>query len=424
MIQKWRLAAVSLGAVFGCLVIIIAVVYFNRSDLRWLTIPVPESPAFKGKTEKKTVTPQVQVKARPATELNRERVLSTDGLKVAAYEGSNRLDQVIWETTGSLDADLLSGVKDLKDAVGLYPTAKDKIVIKPVSRTACSFTEPFQVTFSGEAYEIRLPVEPIALGCWKARDTISAALAVAILEREVPEYANAPSWLIYGIALNFSDLGYTWERRAVLDSDKAPRLLIRQLKDSGDLAWADGYWALRAFSARKGKQALFDWIEAMRTGASWQEALGKSSGESVDEFESEYEKWANSYLEQKCANRRLVMDQVAKLRLRQDKDVIPVLADFVENNPLDWYTGNARYFLNYARFRCGMYDSAIEGFSDLLLNKPESTTWQDKARYFFGRAYELSGYPPLAEKQFRYAALSDNPLLIKLARKRLQEVSH
>lgn len=420
--RKWRMAALIFGSVTASLAVVALFIYIEWGDLRWLTA----QPVGSDVRVQHNFTPEapssIRVVPKKKNYLPPRRILSTDGLRVTQYGGADRLDDKIWQTTEGLDQDLLDAVKDLKDAVGLYPTAADRVTVVPLPQSQCTFREPFEVVPSGAGFKVNLPVEPLALGMWKARDALSASLAVSILEREVPTLRDAPSWLIYGIALNFSDLGYTWERRAVLDSDGAPKLLIRRLKDAGNLSWADGYWALRAFSFRKGRGAVFGWIEAMRAGESWREALTGSSGESPDDFEAAYVKWTTRYLDQKCANRRFLLDQVAKLRLRRERDVVPVLSKFVEEHPLDWYAGNARYFLNYARFRIGRYDRAIEGFSDLLLNQPESTTWQGKAHYFMGRAYQLSGYAPLAEEQFKIAALSDNPLLVKLAVRRIKEV--
>lgn len=421
--RKRRMTVLILGSIIASFGTLALFVYLQWGNLKWLGTPtVPPGSSGHHRVVSEVHAPLRVVPPKKISPPPR-RILSTDGLKVMKYAGSNGLDKRIWETTNGLDQDLLDAVKDLKDAVGLYPSASDRMVVVPLPRSKCAFREPFEVIPFGEGFRVKLPVEPIALGMWKARESLSAALAVSILEREVPSLREAPSWLIHGIAMDFSELGHTWELRTVLESDEPPRLLIRQLKYAGDLAWVDGYWALRAFSERKGEQALFDWIEAMRTGLSWRDALTKSSGETPEEFEAEYEKWATEHLDQKCANRRFLLDQVAKLRLREEKDVVPVLSKFVEEHPLDWYAGNARYFLNYARFRLGMYDRAIEGFSDLLLNDAESTTWQGKAHYFMGRAYQLSGYAPLAEEQFRTALLSDNPLLVKLAKRRLKEVS-
>jgi TolA-binding protein len=117
------------------------------------------------------------------------------------------------------------------------------------------------------------------------------------------------------------------------------------------------------------------------------------------------------------------LDAVALLRLQKESQAMPVLEALVRNRPLDVYAGDAKYFLNYARFREGDYEEAINGFTDLLVNAPGSTTWQGKAHYFLGRSYQLSGYWPLAIREFMLASLEpDSATLRKLARQRLAEV--
>jgi tetratricopeptide (TPR) repeat protein len=351
------------------------------------------------------------------------RALSWENLTVGAIEGDLRLKPPVAKVLDLLDQDLLGAVKDLKDDSGLFPCAANHVVFVPVSRKEAAFREAYSVLPAKTGMRVEVPVEPLVLGWWTGRAALESALAEALLLEEVPALSKAPAWLRAGAALQLSGFGETYTRRVLLDWGPPPAQLIRPLRDSGDQAWADGYFAMRAFVAEKGDEALRRWIEAMRAGKGWEEALRSAAGESFDEFDGRYRNWAQAYLRGLCVNRQVLLDAVAYLRQEKDQEAYPLLKDFVEKQPLDLYAGNARYFLNYCRYRLGEYDRAIEGFTDLLVNASSATTWQGKAHYFAGRCYQLTGYPPLAIQQYRLAALDpDDALLEQLAQKRLKEL--
>ncbi len=418
-----RTVAIASAAVLLCLSALIVLFFLSRGNVARHPVPTPR----KGlplhlQNRKKVKAAPVLKKTKPPS-YAQQRILSTSGLRVAKYEGNNRLEKQVWKTTGELQEDLIEAVKDLKDTVGLFPTAADRITFVLKAQSNYTFSEPFFISSDGREIRVELPIEPLVLGWWKPGEILSAALAGAILEKEVPSYSKAPLWFRFGAALRLSGFGETYAHRFVINSDRRPQRLIRPLSDSGELSCLDGYWAIRSFTADRGTGALLAWIETMRAGNSCGQALALSAGENLSDFERNYYKWTSAYLGKKCANRRFLLDQVMRLRLRQPAKVIPALEKFIENHPLDWYAGNARYFLNYARFRRGNYSRAIDGFTDLLVNAPSETSWQAKAHYFLGRSYQLSGYGAIALDEFKEAALSADPLLKKLAKQRLKEVS-
>ncbi len=330
---------------------------------------------------------------------------------------------MVRRTLDHLDQDLLDAVKDLKDASGLFPVSENRAVIVPVARGEMPFREAYAVSLTQNGARVQLPLEPLVLGWWPARAALASSLAEAILLEEAPRYAEAPSWLRHGIALHLSGFGREYADRAVLESPLAPPQLVRPLDEAGDLSWLDGYWAVRALGARSGDEVVKRWVQGMFEGLAWKEALENACGENPRAFEEQYRAWTASYLRDRCANRRDLLDAVALLRLQKESQALPALDALVKNRPLDLYAGNARYFLNYARFREGNYREAINGFTDLLVNAPASTAWQGKAHYFLGRSYQLSGYWPLAIREFMLASLDpDSDLLRKLARERLAEV--
>ena len=351
------------------------------------------------------------------------RRLSWTGIKIGAYTGSGKLNPDVQRTLGRLDQDLLDAIKDLKDLSGLFPTADDHVTIVPMDRQDCGFDEAYRVAVAGGQARVELPIEPLILGWWRPRQVLAAALASAILMGEVPSYAEAPSWLRYGMALQLSGFGRLYARRTLLDSDKPPLQLARPLGDSADLAWVDGYWAARAFVAANGDDALRNWIEAMRSAMPWDQALLQAGGESPQHYEARYQSWVKAHLRDLCVSREDLRDAVALLRQQREKEALVLLEAFVKERPLDLYNGNARYYLNYARYRLGLYDRAIEGFTDLLVNFVTTTSWQAKAHYFMGRCYQLSGYGPLAQHEFELSMLApDDPLLVKLSKQRLSEI--
>lgn len=353
----------------------------------------------------------------------RSKVLSWDGLSVRPCTSEIRLDPMVRPLLGRLDQTLLDAVKDLKDASGLYPVADDRAAFLPISRKEASFKEPYAVRQERDGVLVELPLEPIVLGWWPARTVVASALAEAVLMEAAPRYAEAPSWLRHGMALHLSRFGETYAERAILDSSLPPPQMVRALDEAADLSWADGYWAVRALAARSGDDAVKRWAQEMFEGRPWAEALKEAAGETTVDFEGRYRTWAGAYLRDLCANRQELTDAVALLRLQRESEALPGLESFVQNRPLDLYAGNARYYLNYARFRDGNYRDATNGFTDLLVNAPATTSMQGKAHYFLGRCYQLSGYRPLAVKEYMLASLDpDSALLQRLAKEHLAEV--
>lgn len=353
----------------------------------------------------------------------RSKVLSWDGLRLKPCASEVRLDPMVKPVLDLLDQGVLNAVKDLKDASGLFPVSEDRVYFEPISRKEASFREPYAVITEREGLRVELPVEPIVLDWWPARTVMASALAEAILIDAAPRFAEAPAWARHGIALRLSRFGDIFAARAILESTFPPPQLVRALDETGDLTWVDGYWAVRALAARSGDEAVKRWVQEMFEGRPWAEALQAATGETRQEFESKYRNWATANLREQCANRQELADAVALLRLQREPEAIPNLEAFVKDRPLDLYAGDARYYLYYARFREGDYREAINGFTDLLVNAPTTTSMQGKGHYFLGRAYQLSGYHPLAVREFMLAAVDpDSVLLQKLAKQRLAEV--
>jgi tetratricopeptide (TPR) repeat protein len=348
-------------------------------------------------------------------------VASWEGLKIAPCTSDLRFDLRAKRTLDQLDQNLLDAVKDLKDASGLFPVSDNTVVIVPVSRSDAPFREAYAISTPPVRVEIAL--EPLILGWWPAREALASALAESILLQEAPRYAESPAWLRHGIALHLSGFGNRFADRTLLENALAPSQLVRPLAEAGDLAWIDGYWAVQSLAARSGNEAVKRWVQGMFEGRTWTDALKDAAGETPQVFEESYRARTTAFLRDRCASRQDLLDAVALLRLQKEAQAIPILEGLVRNRPLDVYAGNASYFLNYARFRDGDYREAINGFTDLLVNAPASTTWQGKAHYFLGRSYQLSGYWPLAVREYMIAALDpDSTTLRKLARQRLAEV--
>jgi|GEM_PF-1017133 len=419
--RRWRYTAEVLGALILALAALAAVFYWQRGELKWLLAPAPETAPAKPRKPAPPAAAQPPSGAVPRAP--EPRVLSLDGLKVEKYLGEQSQNPDLRKSLDGLDANFLNAVKDLKDASGLYPVASDKVLLVPRPKGECLFSEAFQITLQDGGARLEVPVEPLALGWWDSREILAAGLAASILLQETPRFAQAPSWLRYGMALYLSGFGKTYSQRSLLESEKPPLQLVRPLGEAGDLAWVDGYWALKALSARKGNEAVLAWIEGMRSGKEWEEAMQSAASENFQVFDEQYRAWAVPYLKEATANRQTYLDAVALLRHQKDQQAVPLLEEFVAGHPLDLYAGNSRYFLNYARYRLGEYEAAMDGFTDLLVNAPSTTSFQGKAHYFMGRSHQLAGYAPVAVSEYRTVLLEpDNPLLVKLAQQRLKEI--
>ena len=399
-----------------------AVVLFAVRDQIW---PPPAPVVAKAGPSSEKLAPAKAASAeeeRPAV-APRSKIVSWAGLTVEPCVDDIRLDLMVRPVLGHLDQDLLAAVKDLKDASGLFPVAEDRVAFVPVSRKGASFREPYAVLPGSSGTRVEFAIEPVVLSWWPARQVFASALAEAVLLQEVPKYAEAPPWFRHGLALYLSEFGTIYSDRALVESSLPPPQMVRPLAEAGDLSWLDGYWAVKALSARAGDEAVKRWAQSMFEGRPFGEALRAATGETLAVFEEKYREWTLAQIRDRCANRQEIVDAVALLRLRKEAETIPALESFVKNRPLDLYAGNARYFLNYARFRNGDYEEAINGFTDLLVNAPATTSWQGKAHYFLGRSYQLAGYRPLAVKEYMLAALDpDSTLLVKLAKEHLAEV--
>lgn len=425
--MTWRRGLlITLTAAALCAAITGAILYGLRRDL-WPRSAAPSDP--RGLARKVPLgamgSPPPQAPAAPEAPARppRAKIVSWEGLSVEPCVSDLRMDLMARRTLDHLDQDLLDAVKDLKDASGLFPVSENRVAIVPVARGEMAFREAYATSLAKNTARVQLPLEPLVLGWWPIRSALASALAEAILLQDVPRYAEAPRWLKHGIALHLSRFGQEYADRALLETPLAPPQLVRPLDEAGDLAWLDGYWAVKALSARSGDEAVKRWVQGMFEGLTWKEALQSAAGETPQAFEEKYRAWTAAYLRDRCANRQELLDAVALLRLQKESQALPALDTLVRNRPLDLYAGNAKYFLNYARFREGDYREAINGFTDLLVNAPASTSWQGKAHYFLGRSYQLSGYWPLAIKEFMLASLDpDSALLRKLAKERLAEV--
>jgi hypothetical protein len=419
--KGWRYSAEVLAAVVLLFVAFAAFLAWHRKDLSWLLRPEPETPSrrvppSRAPSNEPSLPPAPAPPAGP-------RVLSLEGLKIDSSAGDLASEPPVRRTVEQMESDLTGAVKDLKDACGLYPTASDKIRVTLLPKADCLFSEAFQVSLAEGGARLDLPLEPLVLKWWTPRQALAAGLAASILLQEMPRYDQAPSWLRYGLALHLSGLGETLARRTILQSERPPLQLVRPLSEAGDLTWVDGYWAVKAFSARRGNETVLAWIEGLRADMPWEEALKTCGGETFREFDAKYQEWAQAYLKGSCVNRQDFLDAVALLRRQREQEALPLLTAMVAENPLDLYSGDARYFLNYARYRQGDYEAAIDGFSDLLTNHAPTTSYQGKAHYFLARSYQLAGYAPVSAAEYLLAALEpDNPLLVKLAQQRLKEI--
>ncbi|MEW5765225.1 MAG: tetratricopeptide repeat protein [Acidobacteriota bacterium] len=389
-------------------------------DLRWLL--APEVPEVRSRAVGRREVPPAPAPPLPVPAEAAVRELSVAGLKVGPCEGEICREPNVAAAAGRLEEELVGAVRDLKDGAGLFPADGNRIVLVPRSFRDCAFREAFAVRREDGFSSVDLPMEPIVLKWWPAREVMSAALAWAVLDQEIPLYGQTPLWFRAGSALHLSGFGEAYTRRALLESD-APPLLVRPLGDSGDGAWVAGAWAMRALEARKGRAALRSWLSALRSGSPFWEALSQTCGESPEAFESEYRRWAEAYVREVTVNRAELMEAVALLRRGKDAEAAARLEAFVGERPLDLYAGDAAYYLNYARVRRGAYTAAINGFTDLLVNAAGTTSLQGKAHYFMGRAYHFGGYAPLARSEYSLAALSpDSELLRKLAAERIKEM--
>lgn len=399
----------------------LATLYVFRADL-WPKEPASDVQDLRPKRTKTPPKPPPPAPEKPSRP-PRSKILSWDGLSVRPCTSDIRLDLLVRPVLGRLDQTLLDAVKDLKDASGLFPVSEDRVAFVPISRKEASFKEPYAVLQERDGVRVELPMEPIVLDWWPARTVMASALAEAVLAQAAPRYAEAPAWLRHGMALYLSRFGETLAARTILESSLPPPQMVRSLDEAGDLAWTDGYWAVRALSARSGDEAVKRWAQEMFEGRPWAEALQAATGESRLDFEAKYRAWTSALLRDLCANRQEISEAVALLRLQRESEAIPGLEAFVRNRPLDLYAGDARYYLGYAHFRDGDYREAINGLTDLLVNFPASTSLQGKAHYFLGRSYQLSGYRPLAVKEYMFAELDpDSTLLQKLAKEHLAEV--
>ena len=421
MSRVWRflffllLGLLALGALLGL------VAWRNRTDLARLVVEEPSQVPPRPPREGRTVVPPPAAPAPPVP-APAPRALSWENLKVKPYAGRFAADLEASRRLGDLNQILLDAVKDLKDGAGLFPSVQERAEFVPLDYASCTFREPYSIR-AGPGGEVRVefPAEPILLGWWPSRTLLAAALSRVVLERQVPGYAAAPEWLRAGAALHLTELGRIYETRMLLENPRPPLQLVGPLTDGLPESWLCGYWAFEALKARRGEEAVKAALGAMRTG-DWRAGI-KAAGESPEEFEKGYRTWAEAHIRELTAGRGEFLEAVTLLRRRREAEALPRLQAFVKERPLDLYSGDARYYAAYARYRLGDYDDAARELEDLLVNAPQSTSFQAKAHFFAGRCYQLLGYGPMASPEYAIAAFEPaNPLLVKMASQRLEQL--
>ncbi len=418
MNRLWRTLFALLLGLFVLIACLGLVGWRHRKELAYLFIPDQPAP------------PRIERVARPETNAKQEkseptakpiaaqpeRPMSWAGLKVEAYSGRFAGDGDAARALGDLDEALVEAIKDLKDGSGLYPSAQNLAQFNPSDYQACSFKQPFSVAKGGSGWwKAQFAVEPIMLKWWAARDLFAAALCQILLDENCPGYSAAPEWFQAGLVLNLTDFGHVYETRSLLSLSVPPIQAISGLGTGRERQWLNGYWAFRSIEARRGDEAIQLILGSLQKGADWQSAL-KACGEDEAVLNLSYREWASAYLKDKTANRDNLLGMISLLREQREEEAAPLLRNFVKEQPLDLYTGDATYWLGYCNYRLGKYEDSSRELSDLLTNLPYTTSLQSKASYFLGRSYQMMGYSPMALPEYIAAAREpENPLLVQLA---------
>lgn len=423
MTRLWRTMFIALLGLFLLAAALGFFAWRHRGDLAYLYVPSPAEPPRAARQAAALPAPKTEIGAPEKTAVSPpvQRPMSWAGLRLEPYSGRFAGDGDAITSLGDLDQALAGAMKDLKDSSDLYPSAQNHALFKPLDYQSCAFKQPFEVVDKGGGEcSVEFAVEPLMLKWWAARDMLAAALCRVLLTEDCPGYADSPEWFRAGLSLKLSGLGPVYETRSLLELNIPPMQAISGLGESGERQWLNGYWAFRSIEARHGGEGIRALIGSLKRGESWQAAL-KASGEDPDAFDSRYREWSKAYLKDRAANRESFLSMISLLREQREEDAAPLLEAFVKEQPLDLYTGDARYWLGNCNYRLGRYDEASRGLADLLTNSPYTTSLQGKGLYFLGRCYQMMGYAPMALPEYAAAAREpDNPLLVRLATARLE----
>lgn len=422
MTRLWRTMFIALLGLFLLAAGLGLVAWRHRGDLAYLYVPSPAEPSRSAKLEAALPAPRPEVAtpAKTAASAPVQRPMSWAGLRLEPYSGRFVGDGDAITSLGDLDQALAGAMKDLKDGSGLYPTALNRALFKPLDYQSCAFKQPFEVVDRGGECNVEFAAEPLMLKWWAPREMLSSALCRVLLTEDCPGYAASPEWFRAGLSLKLGGLGPVYETRSLLELNVPPMQAISGLGEGGERQWLNGYWAFRSIEARHGEEGIKALVGSLKRGESWQAAL-KACGEDPGQFDARYREWSKAYLRDRTANRENFLSMISLLRQLREEEAAPLLEAFVKEQPLDLYTGDARYWLGNCYYRLGRYEEASRVLADLLTNAPYTTSLQGKCFYFLGRCYQMMGYAPMALPEYAAAAREpDNPLLVRLATAHLE----
>ena len=426
---KMALVILAAGALLAVVAIVLARSFYPQLSSFWREdAPLPRGPVVQNApVDAPSVKPATAAIPPPAPEAEAPRELSWRGLEFRPYSGKSARLYGTKKLLAEAEQNLIDSVKELKDGSGLFPSASNRVSFIYRDFSDCDFRGPYRVTLNPgagggtPAATVEIPIEPQVLEWYPPRKLISSALVEAILSQEAPGYKSAPAWLRHGLALYFSGLGPLVEQRELLLMDSQPISKSVPLEESGDDSWVVGYWAVRALAGKKGPEGVKSVVDNLRFSGDLGKAF-EAVGETRESVQVGYRSWVKGYLSEAGANRDAYLDMVGLLRREEDPAALKAVQIFLREHPVDLYAGDCRYYLGYSLYRLGRYDEAIRAFTDLLMNYPHSTTKQGKAHFFMGRCYHTLNYKPLAEEQYRLAAIDPSShLLSRMAAGRLKE---
>jgi hypothetical protein len=424
--KYWRFAAVLFLSLFCLLLAAGCFIFRNRKDLSFLF--VKENSGINAPRKKKIdagVVSRIPDKASEIpTLIPRKKEVSIENIRILPYEGRQMGFLPVINAVSGLESSLSTSIRILSAKSAVLPSKEDRLDFVPVDSAKLSVDAPYEVVLDGggSSVKILIPIEALTLRFYPADELIASALVEALLAKQSRAFADSPDFLRHGLALYISGFGDYYEKRFLIRADREPAQMALPLSDSSSSAWADGFWALKALRDKRGDDGVATLLNEIVDGKEYKGALEKAFGADFNAFQDHYKAFSLNYLSVIMTNRPLFKKAVLLLRELKEEECYPILLDFTKNHPTDLYAGEASYYLSYADYRLGNSQKAIDGFLDLLNNRPYSMVSQGKAHYFLGRCYDLKRFRSLAVIEYRLGNLEDSDLLKKASDMRLKEL--
>lgn len=402
--------------------------YFKTNKDSNLDRIVHKEKESKPKTIKDVSIDNLEAKPLPTTLVKKNSIpelpLSIENITVSNYEGKSADFLPLINCTAKVETSIQTAVKMVEKRSGIYPTKNDDILIVLTESKNLSSDYPYDLFFEkNNTVKIKLSFQEVLFNCVPIQELVASIIAETLLIKRQSNFSNFPRFFKFGLSASLSGLSDYLEKQEILKIEKEGGKPNFSLSSETTNPVLNSIFVVKFLLQESQINSLEEYLKMAYLEDNFNEIISKNSKFSLEEMEQNYIKYAiNRYVSLTKSN-VIFRNMVDKIRSLKEEEALSLLQDFLKNNPTDLYYGEGLYYLGYINYRLGNLREAEQIFNNLLTNHSFDTISQGKAHYFLGRCYQLRGFNSLAFSEYRYAALDSNPLLSKVAFKKMEEMA-